>query len=1006
MIINKLINRPIAVTMIVVAVVVLGSLAWSLLPVGLMPAIDIPEITVRVNAPNRSARELNASVIGPLKNQLMQTSHLKNIRSSTQNGRGMIFMQFDYGSNLDYIFIDVNERVDKATSGLPRDIERPTVIKASATDIPAFYINVTSSDDRANMLQVSEFTETVIAKRLESLPQVAFVDISGQSYSELVIVPDMDKMEALGFTTSDLQGAILGSNINLGNLILQDGHYQYNVRFNSTIESRSDIENIKLNIDGRIYSLHEIAAVKEQAQPVQGVVISDSRAALTMAVIKQADARMDDLQEGVDDMVTMFRKDYPDLRFTITRDQTELLDYSIGNMTQNLVLGALLAALVLFLFMQDLRTPVLVTIAIPLAMMVSLLFFYLLGISINIISLSGLLLGLGMMVDNSIIVIDNISQRWQRGESLLEATGRGAGEVFSAMLSSVLTTCSIFIPLVFMSGIAGAMFYDQAVSVTTGLFSSLIVAILVIPVYYHLLYRHSGQRKINRFLKKLEIVDYERLYERGLKWTFRHQGWVWVMVVIMICGSVVVYGQLGKQAIPTIQRTDAMLHVNWNQQITAEHNQKLTEEFVRNLSQKQHYTSFIGRQQFMLSHTPELGVSEALVYVKAKDNRTLDDLIAESKRYITTHHPQATLSEREACNIFNMIFADTEPQLMAQIKATSGLGIEPVSLTTLLQNISDTLPGVYVEPIEYQEHVTLYANTELMKLYGIEYLDVVEQLRRVMNQNEIFAINKGQFSLPVIVGSMDMTMDEILSNLSIKNKLGATIPLNTILDQRVERDMKNIISGTQGDYYPLSLEVEDKDVDGTMARIKAVVADNSAFEVDFSGSHFSNMATRRQLIMILVVSLLLLYFILAAQFESLVQPMIILSEIVVDIFGALFLLWICGASLNIMSLIGLIVMCGIVINDSILKVDTINRLRRSGMGTMRAVLTGGRRRLKPIIMTSLTTIFAILPFLFQGGMGNDLQRPMSLTLIGGMVVGTIVSLFFIPLAYYYVYRKR
>ena len=267
----------------------------------------------------------------------------------------------------------------------------------------------------------------------------------------------------------------------------------------------------------------------------------------------------------------------------------------------------------------------------------------------------------------------------------------------------------------------------------------------------------------------------------------------------------------------------------------------------------------------------------------------------------------------------------------------------------------------------------------------------------------LYSIKSGTFFIPVVVG--DATVGNSLLNVTVKNTQGAEIPLSYVLKERRVRDLKNIIKGRDGDYYPLNISVPHRDIPAVEQAIKEVVLAQDEFSVDFAGAYYTSKGMIAELAVVLVISLLLLYFILAAQFESLVQPLIILSEIVADLSGALFALWICGAGLNIMSMIGIAVMCGIIINDSILKVDTINRLRRE-YSLVRAIIVGGNRRLTPIIMTSLTTILAIAPFLVRGNMGADLQFPLSVALIGGMVLGTIVSIFFIPVLYYNIYRKR
>lgn len=1005
--IGKLIERPIAVTMSIIAVVVLGLVAISMLPVSLMPDVEIPQVTVQISAPGYSAREVDNTIVKSLSPQLMQTQHLKELRCESKDNGADIFMEFDHGTDIDFTFIEVNEKVDKAISSMPKDIERPKVIKANATDIPAFFINMTAKEDYSEkFLELSRFASEVISKRLEQVPEIALVDISGLSLPEIIITPKSEKMHALGITEKRLKNAISNSNLKLGNLSIKDGHYRWDIRFISEIRTREEIENIVLNIDGRIYKFKDLATVTEQAKEERGLVRSDGKRAISLAIIKQSDAKMDDLKKAVNKSLSEFEKEYPGIDFKVTRDQTELLTYSIGNLKNNLIIGAILACIVLFLFMRDFRTPWLVTITIPLSLIVALLFFFLVGISINIISLSGLILGIGMMVDNSIIVIDNITQLRERGFSLKEAVVKGVNEVFSAMLSSVLTTCSVFIPLVFLSGIAGALFYDQALGVSIGLLSSLVVAVLVIPVYYYQLYKKKGESKENKILGKLRLIDIVALYEKGLKWTFRHQRVAWVLFLSTIPGAYLIFNVIDKSKLPPVTHDDIMVSIDWNIPITTEESDKRTLEVLKaagnNVVQS---STFVGNQQFLLSHTPDLGQSEALLYLKADKPSSLPDIEKRVTDLLKVRYPDAAYRLSQTDNIFNLVFSDKDYNLTARIMAKEGGAPDPDKLNNFLSKVSDTLPSLYMEPVLWQEQIMFVTDPEMLSLYKITYGDVYDALKTATMENTVFAINEGSYSVPVTVGdASDLTADLLMT--TVINEDGTEIPLSVVMHETRVRDLKSITSGTLGDYYPLNLSIPDKDVKESISTIKRVSNQDKDFDVTFSGSYFSNREMIGELAIILTVSLLLLFFILAAQFESLIQPLIILSEIVVDVFAAMLLLWVCGSGINLMSMIGLVVMSGIIINDSILKVDTINRLRKDGYSLLRAIMTGGSRRLKPIIMTSLTTILAIAPFLVRGDIGSDLQYPLSLALIGGMVMGTIVSVFFIPVFYYNIYNKR
>ncbi|MEA3317701.1 MAG: efflux RND transporter permease subunit, partial [Bacteroidota bacterium] len=436
-----LLNRPIAVSMTYIAILMLGLVAIFQLPVSLMPDIDIPEITVQVEGKNMPVRQLENALVRPIRQQLIQVSHVESIQSETSDQTAIIKLRFEYGTDVDLAFIDVNEKIDRSMNYLPKDVKRPRVIKASASDIPVFFLNLTAKDNylatkKVNntdlsdrFVELSRFASQVIKKRIEQLPEIAMADISGTIDQEIIIEPYKQKLVALDISYKDIEKAIVEHNLELGNIIVKDGVYQYNLRFQKIIEDKTDIENILLNIAGKTIKFKNIAAVKVKAQKRTGLITSNKKDAIALAVIKKSGARMQDMKLSLKKLVHSFNRDYPDVNFEIIRDQTRLLDYSINNLGQTLLLGGLLAFVVMFLFLRDIRSPFLIGLSIPTSLIISVLLFYFLNISINIISLSGLVLGVGMMIDNSIIVIDNITQNIDRGESLQSSCIKGTNEV-------------------------------------------------------------------------------------------------------------------------------------------------------------------------------------------------------------------------------------------------------------------------------------------------------------------------------------------------------------------------------------------------------------------------------------------------------------------------------------------------------------------------------------------------------------------------------------------------
>lgn len=1004
--------------MVSIVLLILGVVSIKRLPVSLTPDVDAPYITVQIPASGLSARQLSETILTPLRQQLIQVSHLKDIRSEAREGSGTIYLTFEQGSNLDYLFIEVNEKIDRSIGSLPRDLERPKVIKASATDIPAFYINMTLAKESEvlsqdplhpvsdEFSQLSRFATQVITKRIEQLEEVAMVDVSGTVSREILVIPDQAKLQQAGIQISAVESALRNIDVSLGNLTIRDGEYQYNVKFNTITGEKREIEELYLKINGRLFQLRDLAEVVEHPRKRQGMVAADGRDAITLAVVKQSDARMSDLKRALERQMKQFHKDYPNIEFRVTRDQTELLDYSINNLIENILAGVVLACIIILLFMRDLRSPILVNLTIPVTLIVSLLVFYMMGISINIISLSGLVLGVGMMVDNSIIVVDNITARWQRGELLSDAVVRGTKEVVAPMLSSVLTTCSVFIPLIFVSGMAGALFYDQAMAVTITLLVSYGVAVMLLPVYYHWIYRSQPSFRPTPWLERFSFDGLEERYERALKWLFRRRVIVWTIYAVCIVGLVGLFFVVEKERLPKMTYSDTLVSVDWNDRISADENSRRTREMLSSLGEKvEQSTVMAGIQQFVLSHTPETGISEATIYLKFYESDQLAPSKREIEDYIHKNYPSARVSFSSSGNIFDMIFADKEAKLTARLRSTTGRAADPERLQSLILRIREALPELEIESVALQEDILYVAKPELMALYGVSYSSLLSTLKNALNENVLFTISSGDESLPVVVGDNVPDLEHLLSNTFVRAS-GTELPVSQFMQQTRTRDLKSIVAGAEGDYYPLNLSPASRNVQSVMRRIKEVVAEDDGFDVSFSGSYFSNRDMVMELVGVLVVALLLLFFILAAQFESMIQPWIILSEIVIDLFFSILVLWLFGQTLNIMSMIGLIVVCGIVINDSILKIDTINTLRRGGMELKRSIMTAGRRRLKAIIMTSLTTILAVVPFLARGDMGSDLQYPMSLVIIGGMVVGTLISVLFIPLAYYEIYKPR
>ena len=993
------------------ALLLLGFVASKRLPVSLMPDIDIPEITVAISRPDVSSRELENTVVSILRRNLLQVQGLDKIESESRNGSALIRLSFRFGNDINLAFMEVNEKVDGAMNNLPRDLERPRIIKASATDIPVFMLNVTLANKAADdekFLELSEFVETVIRKRIEQLPEIGMADITGQIKREIYISPDDSRMRSLGITDNDITQAVRLNNINIGSILVKDGKYLYNLEFSSYLKDIRDVEDIYMKKGSRILQIKDFADVGIRQERPAGVYYSNGKRAISLAIIKESKAKMASLETKMAEMLNIFRKDYPQMEFEISQDQTRLLDYSITNLKQSLLAGGALAFLLMFLFLKDGKSPLIIGFSIPATLIISLLFFYLVGLSINIISLAGLILGIGMMIDNSIVVIENITQWVDRGLSLFDACVKGTSEIITPLISSVLVTCAVFIPLIFLSGISGALFYDQAIAIVIGQGVSLLVGITLLPTIYYLLYKNGKEGILTKFVKRISLKHIEEKYEKGMNFFFRYRRTTMISFGLIIVLMFWLFVIMEKEKFPAVRQDEVVISVDWNENIRLEENLACIRALINeNEGLAIQTNEFIGEQQFLFNRDYDQSYTQAKVYIKARDFKEREQIEKKSGDFLALNYPAATINIEAQQNVFEKIFSASEIPLIVEVSLMKEKEVPPVDrMTGIVSMLQERYPQAGISNPPLEDKIMMRIEPDRLLLYDVEPMTLYNTLKTSLNQNNIGQLRASYELLPIVLSDKEKQIAEIISSEFVESKTGQSIPVKELVGIQRVHEYKTIKGGMNGEYVPVNMSIETNKPVIVTTEIRNLVTANQDLSVEFSGSLITGQKLFKELAIILVVALLLLYFILAAQFESLVQPFIVLLEIPIDIAGALLLVKLWGGTINIMTMIGLIVMSGVIINDSILKVDTINNLRSEGMGLKEAIYTGGSRRLKPIIMVAMASLISTAPILFSQGIGSELQRPMALALIGGMSLGTVVSLFFIPLAYWYIYRNK
>lgn len=601
-------------------------------------------------------------------------------------------------------------------------------------------------------------------------------------------------------------------------------------------------------------------------------------------------------------------------------------------------------------------------------------------------------MGVGMMIDNSIIVIDNISQYRSFGNSTLKACVTGTYEIISPLLSSLLTTCVVFIPLIFLSGIAGALFYDQALAIIISLSVSYLVSIILLPTLYKLFNISISTYTEKKFLS--------HLYTKGFEFVFANKKVTLIFSVLILIVSILGIFTIKKEKLPFIEYDDFYLMVNWNKEISLEENIKRTKEissFLSNNQDVERINSYVGEDQYIHKNNQDRDEFGVKLYIKCKSNKSVNKIKLSSVEFLKNRYPNAICSLQKTENIFESIFNSNSPNLVLKVMETNMDSVELIS-----KKINEDLPSVNISKDENISIIEIQLNSKKIALYNVNQTLLIDKIKTLLGVKKISILKETNEFIPIVLSSGSTEFNNKIENSFIANRNDIKIPIRSLISLKKTSGCKYIYADADASYIPIILETKNQ-----KNAIKYIKENFNEKNIKIDGTYFEFISFFYELIIVFIIAIILLYFVLASQFESLIQPIIILAEIPISLSGAIVLLFIFGDTLNIMSLIGIIIMIGIVINDSILKIDTINQLiKNEGMQIKDAIHKAGIRRLNAILMTSLTTIIAMIPILFTNNMGSDLQKPLAIVVIGSMIVGTLVSLYFVPLLYWYVYKKK
>lgn len=997
---RSLLQRPIGLSVGLLMALATSWLLYQQLPVSLLPAVDIPQITLAVTYRNAGPEEIEQNILKPIRETMLTLNGLKGAESVAQNEAGKITLAFHFGTAMELAYIEVNEKLDRLTPQLPRDLVRPIVARANTSDIPVVRIQATPVNP-ADALLLSELATQVLRRRIEQLPGVGLVDMNGVKRKVIAVRMNTNRLRSLQLTPAQVAESIRQANLPLGTISVQEGAYHYQLQLENPLTTAEAVAATRLNLPGqnRSVALHQVADVREEPEIETGYHLYQDTDAVVITVHKQDDAKMPELMPRIYAAVDQFRQEYPQFTFATTQDQSLLLTVSIENLSQAVVAGGAIAFAVLFLFMRGWREPLLMGIVLPLSLLLAFSLFRAFNLSLNIISLSGLALGLGMLVDNSIVVMESILMKRKEGLTVFESCVTGTGEVVAPLLSSALTNLAVFVPLIFLSGLTGALFYDQALSVIAILTVSLLCTFLIVPLLYLLLFRNRTEipAEDSRFFRWMR-----RAYERGFDWTWAHPRTTLAVMLAMVPAGLAVVWHLPRQAFPELEKTESLVHIDWNEGLSVSDNRARTLAVLEHLQPHvQESEADIGQQQYVLNDEI-FGSREVEMYVKSPSANSKRDAEDALRTFLATQFPAARYSLRDAPNAFEQLFESRQPYVEARLRTRTANARIPIPAgDSLVQMMAQTAPLRTGKGFEKQTLLYLDINFAKIDQLGIAFEDLIAQLRYTFGSPTLTTLTTIGAELPVVAAGGQQEFLDLWQSGEVQSKNDQWYPLRELAAVRFSDGHRYITADAGGIYQ--SIELDDASA-GIRQQI-TTVAHAAGLTAAWSGQVFENEQTFSSLLVILLVSIVLVYVILTAEFESLKQPLIVMLTLPIGLAGGVVLLWLTGGTLNVMAGIGLVVVLGILDNDAILKIDRINRLRQT-LPLEAAIRQAGHDRLKPIVMNTCTNVLALTPILFSSGLGAELQQPVAVTSIGGLLVGTITALYFIPVVFRLLEKRR
>jgi hydrophobic/amphiphilic exporter-1 (mainly G- bacteria), HAE1 family len=1039
-------ERRVTVLMVTLAVVLFGFVSLARLKVNLLPDLAYPTLTVRTELPGAAPLEVENLLTKPIEEVVGVIKNVKRVRSISRSGQSDVILEFAWGTDMDVAGVDVREKADLLE--LPREAERPVLLRFDPSTDPIMRLALRDKSQdslgQERLKWLRTFAEERLKTDLEAVEGTAAIKISGGLEDEIQITVDEDRLAALNLSIDDVVTRLRAENVNLSGGELEQGSQRFLVRTLNEFTSVDQIaEAIIASPDGRPIYLKDVATVSRSHKERQAVIRVDGREAVELSVYKEGDGNTVQTAARIKQRLDVSRESLPDsVELSEVYDQSHFISSAIDEVLIAGVWGGLLAVLLIYAFLRDARATFIIGITIPVCVIGTFVSMYASDLTLNIMSLGGIALAVGMVVDDAIVVLESIVQKKERGAGILEAARTGTSQVVGAVTASTLTSVAVFFPMVFVSGIAGQLFRDQALTVTYALLLSLVAAFTLIPMLAGFgaqtgvhgaapaATRPSGRftRGVARALRVglfgfggggrgLRLLlhpivwpvhtGYERLarlYPTVLVWSLRHKALVLGVATAMFLGSLALVPRLGKELIPQLAQGELNLALRLRPGMPLEETDRVvqaTQQAAGALSEVALTYGVAGTGNRLDANPIDAGENVGQLYLKLQpgSGRVEEQATIAALR---THLADQPGVEHEFSR--PALFSARTPlevELRGYDLDRLGQGAEQLR-GALAQSprFADVRSSMQVGNPEIQ---IVFDHERAAKL-GLAVRDIADEVVSKVRGDVATRYTVRDRKIDVLVRSVDPRSSSIedVRGLIINPESSRPITLAAVADVRVASGPNEIRRADQERVAIISANLAFGDLGAAVGEVDRIIAATAlpvGITAAVSGQNTEMQESFGSMRFALILAIFLVYLVMAAQFESLIHPFVIMFTVPLAAIGAILALYVTGTTLNVVAFIGMIVLAGIVVKNAIVLLDLVNQLRAQGVDRDTAIIEAGRLRLRPIILTALTAIVGVAPMALGIGEGAEVRQPMAITIIGGLAVSTLLTLVVIPVVY-------